>query len=287
LSVFFLEVVMKLLNFTIPKTHKPLTLEAFLSNTHISKSLKNRLVYEKKVMVNGTLATKDVWLKPLDLVSIDLSMVNYQEVKQKDCPIEVLYEDDFIVCVYKPMALLVYSDQFDFDTLTNRVKAYYQNQNHPFEVLPAHRLDFDTSGIVIFAKNPLSLSYLSYLFETNQIEKYYLAKIEGHIEPSVGTISGKIANDRHSQKMRIGSNGKEALTTYRVINKSQSESLLEIKIKGGRKHQIRVHMAFLGHPIKGDKLYGNSSKRLYLHFYRTSFKDLFGQLITIETKNPF
>ena len=177
-----------------------------------------------------------------------------------------------MLIIDKPIKLLVHSDGQTHDTLTNYVKYHYQD--HVEAILPAHRLDYDTSGLIIFGKHPLSIAYLSYLFEQQDIEKTYQAVVLGTVKDEKGQIDKPIGKDRHSNKQRVSLMGKPALTSYKVIKRLKDKTLLEVMIAGGRKHQIRVHLSYMGHPIVGDLLYNqikHESQRLMLHFKKVKF----------------
>ena len=276
---------MSILSFMIPEGYQG-TIQSFLIHTKIKSSYVNELIFGKKIMINQEIIRKDVPIKSNDFVQIDFSFMKEPTIHLIDKTIDIIYEDAFFCAVYKPIGLLVYDDSNKKDNLTSRVNAHYQKHDHPFSVLPAHRIDVDTSGIVLFGKNPLSISFLSNLFESKDIEKTYLAIVEGLVVKD-GFIKKRIALDRHSNKMRISETGKDAYTSYKVLKKMGNETFLKIMIAGGRKHQIRVHLSSIGHPIKGDILYGSKDERLYLHFYQTKFRDLYGNVVTIQTDIPF
>lgn len=204
-------------------------------------------------------------------------------------PIEIIYEDDDLLIVNKPIDLLVHTDGIAKDDLNQRVTYYMAKKGYKQAVLPAHRLDKDTSGMVIYAKHVLALSYLSYLFESHQMTKIYVALTSPNVRQKKGRIDKAIGSSRHEDKQIIHDQGQSALSLYEVIEQNPSFDRLEVSILGGRKHQIRVHLAFIGHPILGDSLYGGLPyERLALHFHKVSFvhpRSL--EKVTFESKVPF
>lgn len=239
---------------------------------HSSKKTINHLM-NGFIKVNQERIFQDISLNKGDILSIDFTTIIPVFPKViVDHPIDILYEDDDFLIVDKKNHLLVYDDGNLKDNLTSRVQAYYQKQNYPFPVLPAHRLDEETSGMILYAKHPLALSYISQQFENRNIIKVYECLTEGIFTKKEGIINHPIGKDRHSNKMRVISSGNPAKTYYRVIDMKEDISRLKIVIESGRKHQIRVHLEHMGHPIIGDSLYqGKLDSRLMLHFKEIQF----------------
>ncbi|MBP3870435.1 MAG: RluA family pseudouridine synthase [Faecalicoccus sp.] len=187
--------------------------------------------------------------------------------------IEVVYEDEICIIVNKPPFLLVHSDGNTEDTLQARVNAYL-NRSHPYKAGVVHRIDTETSGLVLFCKNPLFQSYFDDLFAGHDIEKYYLAVLEGVIHKKNYTINKPIGRNRHeAKKMMVIPTGKDARTEFHVLNTKTNLSLVEARIYTGRKHQIRVHAAWAKHPVYNDSLYGtvHNKKGLMLECSRLVF----------------
>ena len=239
---------------------------------HLSKANIYKLKINKALTVNGDFVEFDYILKENDEINIDLEYTEdiYTEESKKD--IDVLYEDDDFIIIKKPRGILIHSDGNDYDTLCNRL-AYYYNRNYiKSSVRVVHRIDVDTTGMVIFPKHLLSASYLSYLFENEMVEKNYQCWVKGNFVEKTGVINSAIGKDRHSNKQRISKTGKPAYTEYKVIEEKKGKTKLQVLIKGGRRHQIRVHLSSINHPILGDKIYGEESKEsLKLHFYNIKF----------------
>lgn len=266
---------------------------SFLSNrllsdffTYFNVGKKNRYLFliEGRILLNGVVINKDVLLSKDDHLEV---LFDLDDKKlDKELPIEIVYEDDHLVIIDKPAKLLVHTDDKKMVSLTEYVNTHYQNRGYYIKVLPAHRIDFDTSGLVLFAKHPFALSYLSNLFETQAIEKTYQAIVKGILKTKTGIIDKPIGNDRHKDQMVISSKGKTARSFYKVIKETNGKSFIEVIIEGGRKHQIRVHLTSIGHPVVGDPIYGEMDKRLFLHAYRLRFKPPLGEaMLMFESKS--
>ena len=195
------------------------------------------------------------------------------------CPIsykdiEVIYEDAICLVVSKPTDLLIHDDGDTKDTLCARVNFYTQCNNEPFQAYPIHRIDKDTSGLVLFIKHPFFHSFFDWQIKEHIIQKQYLAVVQGNFPYPYLHIENAIARDRHNaKKMIIHKKGKIAISDIQKISYKQDFSLLKIHIKTGRKHQIRVHLSSLGFPIYNDPLYGNISdnRKLLLQSNQISF----------------
>jgi len=279
---------MKTIKFDIPESFNGKSIKDFIQYAHLSSKNIHLLKMAKAIQVNQRLANDTYIFKKNDILEIDFDAIPVKPVKPSCNPVDILYEDQDMVIVNKPVKVLTHEDETDFDSLTNRLNGYYQQLNYPFSVLPAHRIDYDTSGMVIFGKHPLAMSYLSSLFESRSIKKVYQALIPGEFTQKQGTINLPIGQDRHQNKMMVSNKGKDAKSIYQWQRKINDDHLVEIEIIGGRKHQIRVHMAHIKHPIKGDSIYGKKSDRLYLHFYKVSMpKFLTDDQFEYQVSAPF
>lgn len=260
------------LTFVINKVFENKTVREFLESFHISKKTIYKLSLGY-IELNQVKAKETDLLKTDDFLTIDFSSVipNFPKVVSED-PIKIIYEDEHFLVVHKEESILVYDDGNHKKSLTSNVAAYAHKMGYPCPVLPAHRIDEETSGMIIFAKHPLALSYLSYLFESKTIVKVYECLVQGPLKRTKGTLNYPIGKDRHSQKMRVSSDGEDALTHYEVIGETDTYSRLKVVIETGKKHQIRVHLAHIGYPIIGDTLYhGKTDSRLMLHFKEVEF----------------
>jgi 23S rRNA pseudouridine1911/1915/1917 synthase len=182
----------------------------------------------------------------------------------------------------------VHPDGNTSKTLMNAVHNYLSKKVENTFAYPVHRIDFDTTGIVVFAKDPLTLSFLSTEIENHNLIKKYVCLCYNRFPSLSGKIEKNISKDRHSNKQIISKNGKEAISYYKVLENG-SVSKVEVTIIHGRTHQIRVHMQSINHPLLGDKIYGkDDGYDLKLHFKNISFFHPFkGEKIFIECEEQF
>lgn len=241
----------------------------YLATFNCSLSYLNNLVNTKKIMVNNKVATTGkIVLTSGDNIVVE---TEYEEIPLFKKEIRVLYEDDHVLVVNKESGILVHSDGNTNETLTNAAAYYLSKKQECTYVYPIHRLDYETTGIVVFAKNRLALSYLSVEIEKHNLEKEYVCLCYGKFDKENGEINKPIGKDRHSNKQIISKTGKESLTQYYVLS-NEKISKVRVVIKHGRKHQIRVHFQSIGHELVGDKLYGRvTNDALKLHFKRVVF----------------
>lgn len=268
--------------------HNKTVRDFFLSN-FVSKQKMNYLVSNNATFINGEVATYDTVIKQNDYIMIDISKyesLNYKPINQK---IDILYEDDYILVINKPSKMIVYSDdQNNTNTVANLIAGYFKQNDLDLTVRHCHRLDTDTTGCLLYAKDLITHSAISNMFEKNQIEKWYFAIVEGMLLKS-GTINYAIGKNRHiNGKMIAYKNGQPSLTTYEVIDHSNTATLVKAKIETGRTHQIRVHFSTILHPLYGDTLYGAiTSSRVMLHCHSLKFvHPITGKKIEIKCNVP-
>jgi len=254
--------------------------------------VKQFLKYQAVAVNNKTIVTHDHHLHPGDSISLSFEKKTVSATAPK-FGIQILYEDDAVLVIDKPAGLLT------IGTERERTKtAYFQlneflrerNPDKKERIFIVHRLDRDTSGLIVFAKNEAVKRRLQENW--NDVEKKYLAVVEGVPMGNEGTISGylnetstlRVYEDKASKK------AKYAVTKYKVLKSSRENSLIEIDLETGRKHQIRVHLSGIGHPVAGDKKYGAETdplKRLALHAFRLSFiHPLTKKRMDFESKPP-
>jgi len=228
--------------------------------------------------------------------SIEVSPADLPPLKAtaEDLPIEVLYQDAAVIAVNKPAGLTVHAGAGQHDgTLVNRLVHHFQGlsqlggDERPGIV---HRIDKDTSGVLLVARTDAAHRALAAQFSGRTVEKVYLALVNGRVKDDTGRITKPISRDpvrRIRMTARLAA-GREAITEYRVRQRWDEFTFLEVRIKTGRTHQIRVHMASLGHPVAGDRLYGAPpAGRLFLHAWKIAFTSpATSQTVTVEAPLP-
>lgn len=227
----------------------------------ISRSQIQHLIEKGLLTVNTQRIRANYRAKPGDRISIQIQDEE-QKLLKEDLPVEVLYKDDFLIVLDKPAGMVVYpAAGHPVGTLMNAV-AYKSGKlasvGGPLRPGVVHRLDKETSGVMVVALDDTAYYGLSEQFRTRTIDRKYIALVYGSLQDESGQISlriGRSESDRKKMSTRI-KRGKEALTSWKVIERFSSATLIEAKLGTGRTHQIRVHLASLGHPVLGDRTYG-------------------------------
>lgn len=230
----------------------------------ISTGLMNKLKWQDKLFVGGTPQRTNYIVAPGDVVTVPLEEETPQ-YPAEDGELTVLYEDEHILAVDKPSGMLVHPSRSAFTgTLANRVLGYYQKTGQSCAFHPITRLDRDTFGIVLLAKNAHIHAVLNQLHSDGLIQKIYLARVLGGPEDGEGVIDAPIARKPLPSLLRyVNQGGKLSVTKYRVLERKDGISLLELSPITGRTHQLRVHCAYMGFPILGDPQYGNETAKSY------------------------
>lgn len=248
-----------------------LDLEKYLSNQDISGRLFRKLYKEKKIFVNGSFQRKGIKLNKGDRISMLMDDEAY-DIEPEKMDLDIIYEDFDLLILNKGPNMVVHpTKSHQSNTLSNGIACYFMEHNIRKKIRFVNRLDMDTTGILMVAKNSFAHQQMALQFENDTIQKKYLAVVKGVIKDNEGTIDLPIGReeDKSIKKMVIES-GQEALTKYKVIERLREATLVEVRIFTGRSHQIRVHMDYIGHPIIGDSLYDEKSDlidRQSLHSY--------------------
>ena len=257
-----------------------------------SRSQIQKLISSKNITINNSSIKSSTEIKYNDKITIKIPKIDKTPLIASEIKLEIIYQNSELLIVNKPHGIVVHpSKGHSNDTVINALLGmdikFEANlgQTKPFLV---HRLDKDTSGLLLVAKNEKMYSYLTEIQKKRKIKKNYLAVIKGVPDKKYATIDASISrNKSHRKKMSVNSKGRKSLTTYKVIKSNDSMSLIELELHTGRTHQIRVHMQALGHPIIGDTLYGKKSKlidRQLLHAYKLEFKDNKNNVISVQNE---
>lgn len=285
---------------TVNNEDKGIRLDAYIASKMeaISRTNVKRLIEEGNITVNGTTQKVSYKVQENDEIMLEIPEAKELDIKAQDIPVEVVYEDKDIIVVNKPKGLVVHPANGNWDgTLVNAIMAICKDSLSGIggEIRPGivHRLDKDTSGLLIVAKNDEAHLNMSNQIKDRKVKKIYYALVRGVVAENEATINmpiGRSTKDR--KKMAVTRDGKEAITHFKVIERFSKYTLLEVKIDTGRTHQIRVHLSEIGHPVVGDEVYSNGKNEFgvhgqLLHAKSLDFKHpLTGKPIHLETDLP-
>ena len=236
-----------------------------------SRSMAQKLIENGQVLVNGKLPKASYKTKLGDRVEIEILEPKETNSEAQDIPLDIVYEDDDILVVNKQKGMVVHPGNGNLDgTLVNAVLNHCKGNLSGIggEIRPGivHRLDKDTSGLIVIAKNDKAHISLSKQIQDRKVKKIYTALVRGVIPEDTATIDmpiGRSNTDR--KKMAVRKDGKEAITHIKVVKRYEKYTLIRVKIDTGRTHQIRVHMAEIGYPVVGDEVYSNGKNEFNVH----------------------
>ena len=252
-------------------------------DTDITRTSAQRLIEDGNILVNGKNAKVSYKIQENDKISVEIPKPKQIELKAQDIPIEIIYEDSDIIVVNKPKGMVVHPANGNPDgTLVNAIMAICKDSLSGIggEIRPGivHRIDKDTSGLLIVAKNDNAHVKMSEQIKSHEVKKTYIALVRGVLKKNEATIDmpiGRSTSDR--KKMAVNKNGKNAITHIKVLKRFDKYTLLQVNIETGRTHQIRVHLSHIGYPIVGDYTYSNGKNEFdvigqCLHAQKLEFK---------------
>lgn len=275
-------------------------LDAYVSiqDEEITRTSAQRLIEQGNILVNGKRQKVSYKVALGDIITIEEVQAQDIELKAQDIPIEVIYEDDDIIVVNKPKGMVVHPANGNPDgTLVNAIMAICKDSLSGIggEIRPGivHRLDKDTSGLLIVAKNDKAHVNMSEQIKNHEVKKTYITLVRGIVKENEATIDmpiGRSNSDR--KKMAITKNGRNAITHIKVLKRYDKYTLLQVNIETGRTHQIRVHLSHIGYPIVGDYTYSNGKNEFgvigqCLHAQKLEFKHpITGKEMILEAPLP-
>lgn len=275
-------------------------LDAYIANSleDLSRSMVQKLIKSGNVLVNNKIEKESYKVQNGDKITIEIPKPEGSELKKQDIPLDIIYEDNDILVVNKSKGMVVHPGNGNLDgTLVNAIMAHCEGSLSGIggEIRPGivHRIDKDTSGLLVIAKNDKAHINLSEQIKNRKVKKIYVALVRGVIPENEATINmpiGRSTKDR--KKMAVDKNGKEAVTHFKVLKRYNKYTFIQVKIDTGRTHQIRVHMSHIGYPVVGDSVYSNGKNDFgiegqMLHAKELEFKHpITGKTIHFEAPLP-
>nr|WP_312576009.1 RluA family pseudouridine synthase [Sedimentibacter sp.] len=246
--------------------------DSYISNhiDYMSRNSVQKLIAEGNIKVNNKLVKSNYKLKKNDEIKIIMPEPEILNVEAEDIEIKVVYEDDDVAVINKPQGVVVHpAPGHHSGTLVNGLMFHLKNLSSINGVLRpgiVHRLDKNTSGLMIVAKNDKSHNFLAECLKEHSIYRIYYALVEGKVKDDQGIINAPLGRSEKDRKKRAvtNKNSKEAVTNFWVIKRFQKYTLVKLKLETGRTHQIRVHMKYIGHPVVGDDVYGSKINKFGL-----------------------
>ena len=277
----------------VPKKAAGKTVAAVLAaEAGLPETVTEELFRAGQIMKNKEITTPHDEVKQGDRLRCQLFPEEPYGVPPEMLPLEVLYEDDHMIVVNKGAGVKVHPNSPDeTDTLMNAVAFHYQMQGLEARVRQLHRLDQETSGAILFPKHAIAQKLLDEMLTARTISREYWAIVTGKVERDASLIDEPIGRDRyHATRRRVSRTGKSAQTEYTVLERLRGATLVRAKLRTGRTHQIRVHLAHIGHPLLGDDLYGGPMDKIGRQALHAAFlrfpHPLSGEMLEIEAPLP-
>ena len=269
------------LEIKVNEEDKGLRIDSFLANSSdLSRSQIQKLIEEGRVLVNNETTVSRYKVNPGDFITAEYLEQTPTDIKPKDIALDIVYEDEDLIVINKPKGLVVHPAAGNYDNTLVNALLYHCKElsdiNGYYRPGIVHRIDKDTSGLLVCAKNNAAHAALSAQLQDKTCFRKYYAIVNGIIDNNEGIINAPIGRSRKDrQKMEVtDKNSKEAITEFKVLQRLSSTCLVECELKTGRTHQIRVHMAFIKHPVLNDPKYSKKTideTGQYLHAYYLSF----------------
>ena len=249
-------------------------IDSYLSQElDLSRSKVQKLIKDKKVLVNGKTINSSYQVKENDEIVVDDNLDYEINIEGEDIPLDIVYEDDYLLIINKPSGMVVHPAPGHYSgTLVNALIYRYNLDTDNIRPGIVHRLDKDTSGLMLVAKDDKVLEKLSTMISKKEVERKYLAIVDGLIKHDTGEIDAPIGRDINDrQKMAVTpNNSKEAITHFKVLERFKNNTFIECILDTGRTHQIRVHLSYIGYPVCNDPIYNKKKSTEFgqmLHSY--------------------
>lgn len=268
-------------NYTIEEENVGKRLDLFVSENEVdmSRSFVQGIIEKQQVKVNGQIKKSNYKLRVGDQVRVELAEPVELQVEAEDIPLDIIYEDSDVIVINKPQDMVVHPAPGNYTgTLVNGLLYHCKDLSGINGVIRpgiVHRIDKDTSGVLVVAKNDKSHNSLAMQLKDHSMKRTYYAIVEGIVKEEEGTVRNNIGRHPVERiKMAVVKDGKEAITNYKVLERFKSNTLVECRLETGRTHQIRVHMAHLHHPLIGDQVYGYKKQKFKLQGQALHAKNL-------------
>lgn len=275
------------LSYVVPPEEDGFTLKTILRDRMgLSRKLLSRLkLTNEGITVNGQRRYTNATVRAGDRVEVRMEEEQSDDILPQNIPIDLLHEDDHLLVLNKPAGIIVHPTIGHYtNTIANAVVHHWLQAGRRHRFRPVHRLDRETSGVLVIAKNPYAHQHISEQMQSGRVEKRYLAVVRGRVREEAGTIDAPIDRDPQSPHIRIvTASGYPSVTHYETVERfGEVATLVSIRLETGRTHQIRVHMKHIGHPLLGDSLYSAEGSGAEAGCARSDAKAVAGEAAAID-----